>query len=120
VSINCDLHSYSRLSPRDFSARSTNLVLIVVALMVNGCGGPSETARDNRRLMDAILTAITIRNNKELSNDLQLLNSRRDAGKLSKESFSILCGAVSQAETGDWIAAEQQLYDFRKQTPFPK
>jgi hypothetical protein len=120
VSINRERDSCGRLRQSDFSARFTNIVLIAGALMVNGCGGPSETARDNRRLLDAILTAITIRNNKELSNDLQLLNSRRDAGKLSKESFSILCGAVSQAETGDWIAAEQQLYDFRKQTPFPK
>jgi hypothetical protein len=120
VSINRERYSCGRLSPRDFSARFTNLALIAGAFMMNGCGGPNETTRDNRRLTDAILTAVTIRNSKELSNDQQLLEARRAAGKLSEETFSILNDAITEAASGEWNTAETQLYEFRKQTPFPK
>ena len=120
MSIDCDLRNCGRLSPRDISSRFSKLMLIAVGLVASGCGKPSETTRDNRRLMDAILTAVTIRDSKELSNDQKLLNVRRDAGKLSKKAYSILRDAISQAEAGEWATAEKQLYEFRKQTPFPK
>ena len=120
MNIDPDPRCSTGLSPCDFSERFAKFTMIVIGLVASGCGGPNETIRDNRRLMDAILTAVTIRNSKELSNDLRLLEARRAAGKLSEESFSILDGAIAEAAAGDWIAAEQQLYDFRKQSPFPK
>ncbi len=88
-------------------------------VLLLGCGKPSEVQRDNRRLMDAILTAVVICNSNELSKDKELLDARHRAGKLSKEAFSALNQAILTAESGDWKAAEQQLYKYREQSPFP-
>ena len=96
------------------------LLVMTPVIFASGCGKPSETQRDNRRLMDAILTAVVIRSPKELSNDKELLNARHEAGKLSKNAFSNLSDAISRAEAGEWAEAEQQLYKLREQMPFPK
>lgn len=46
--------------------------------------------RDNRRLLDAILTAISIWNDEELLNDEALLEQRRADGELSEESYQAI------------------------------
>ncbi len=38
------------------------VLLLGLALLASGCGGPTLEERDNRRALDAILTAITIQN----------------------------------------------------------
>jgi hypothetical protein len=90
------------------------------ALVAAGCGQPTETTRDNRRLLDAVLTAVVIRNPEELAKDKQLLDAREQAGLLSDESYSKILGIIELAEAGDWPAAEEQLYELREQVPFPK
>ena len=120
MSIDRELSGCWRNNAPAVSTRLPTLLLIAAGLVSNGCGGPSETTRDNRRLLDAILTAVTIRDGKELSKDRQLLDTRRETGKLSKNSFSVLDEAVTQAESGNWTSAEVRLYDFRKRMPFPK
>jgi hypothetical protein len=93
---------------------------VVLALLVAGCGGPTENTRDNRRLMDAILTAVTIRNSDELTKDKKLLETRHEEGDLSEKTLSAILEIIEKAEAGEWVTAERQLYDFRKQFPFPR
>ena len=38
------------------------VLLLGLALLSSGCGGPAQEERENRRVLDAILTAITIQN----------------------------------------------------------
>lgn len=97
-----------------------NLQLVLLIFFATGCGQPTEVQRDNRRLMDAILTAVVIRSPKELSKDKELLTTRQEAGKLSKDGFSMLSEAISKAESGDWAEAERQLYKLREENPFPQ
>ena len=97
------------------------LMLVVPAcFLFIGCSRPSETTRDNRRLFDAILTAVIIKNPKELSKDKELLEQRRKDGKLSQTTCDSIQGLISTAEKGEWDAAEKGLYELRKKQPFPK
>ena len=70
--------------------------------------------------MDAILTAVVIRNPKELAKDKELLETRRQEGKLSKTAFESLQMLIAEAEAGKWESAEKGLYEIRKKLPFPK
>lgn len=90
------------------------------ALVAAGCGQPTETTRDNRRLLDAILTAVVIRNPEELAKDKQLLDAREEAGLLSAESHAAIQEAIDMAQANDWDAAERELYDIRERIPFPR
>lgn len=93
--------------------------LLLIALGAGGCGGPSASERDNRRLLDAILTAISIRNDKELLHDETLLERRHADGQLSDESYQAIKTIVSKARANDWRQAEDDLYQYRETTPFP-
>lgn len=97
-----------------------SLAFAALLLFVTGCGKPTEAVRDNRRLLDAILTAVTIRNLDELAKDKKLLDARKEAGHLSAESHATIQRAIELAEAKDWVAAERELYDFRGRVPFPK
>jgi hypothetical protein len=70
--------------------------------------------------MDAILTAVVIRNPKELANDRELLETRLKEGKISKTSFESFQKLIVEAEAGRWESAEKGLYEIRGRLPFPK
>ncbi len=100
--------------------RGVMVVLTAFGLVASGCGRPNETVRDNRRLLDAILTAVTIRNAEELANDEELLETRHAAGELSAESYAEIHRAIELAQSNDWEGAERELYEYRNRVPFPK
>lgn len=120
--MNTNLHAHSAAGPNHPSPTLLcgMTALIALAILGSGCNRPTESTRDNRRLLDAILTAVSIRNHEELSKDKQLLDERMEAGELSEESYSEIAGIIELAEAGNWADAEEQLYALREQVPFPK
>jgi hypothetical protein len=93
-------------------------LLLALALVAGGCSGPSEADRHNRRLVDAILTAITMKNVHWLDDDLVLAESGLAAGELSEEDYEELLSIIELARNGDWQAAEKTGYEFRLTHPF--
>ena len=94
-------------------------VLIVgLCLLASGCGGPTQEDRDNRRALDAILTAITMQNARLLEESALRATARHDAGQLTDEQYQGMEAFINKARTGDWPAAEADAYEFRKKHPF--
>ena len=121
MSIDLEVHRPSVRKLSTFRFATPGMAIVAVAMsLVGGCSRPTETARNNRRLFDAILTAVTIRNRDELLKDKKLLDARLDNAQLSAESHATITHAVDKAAGGDWSAAEAELYKFREQDPFPK
>ncbi len=97
------------------------LGLVLTALLcLSGCGKPSEEARQNRRLVDAVLTAVTTKNVKELEKCKGLLDKRRADGLLSDGNHKQLGAIIDQARSGKWAEAEEALYKFRDSKSFPR
>ena len=86
---------------------------------VCGCGKPSEDARQNRRLVDAVLTAVTMKNRTELDKDAALWDKRLADGNLKERPHKAVTACIAKARAGDWAAAEKDLYQFRESDPFP-
>ena len=101
--------------------RRAVLVLVAAVLAgLGGCGQPSEEARQNRRLVDAVLTAVTVKNRKQLDKDAALWNQRRADGVLAEKPHRAIKACIEKARAGDWAGAEEDLYRFRESEPFPK
>lgn len=92
--------------------------LFVAAMF--GCGEPSEETRQNRRLVDAVLTAVTTKNRRELDRDEKMLTERHSSGLLSDRAYDELRAGIERARSGDWSGAEEQLYRYRASDPFPR
>jgi hypothetical protein len=74
--------------------------------------------RDNRRLVDAILTSITIKNARLLEDNAGRARARRDAGHLTEKEYQGMMAVIDRARGGDWSGAEKDGYRFRKSHPF--
>ncbi len=94
--------------------------LLAVSLALAGCGEPSEREYKNRRELEALLTAVTLRNKKELDKDIRRIEERHASGELSDESYKDLQEIIKKAQGGNWSGAEKQAYELRESKPFFK
>jgi hypothetical protein len=94
--------------------------LLGLALSFTGCGGPSEREYKNRRELEAVLTAVSLRNPKHLEKDARRVDGRHASGELSDASYKQLMEIIDRARGGDWSGAEKQAYEFREKNPFFK
>lgn len=94
-------------------------IVAAMILAMAGCSGePTERERKNRREVEALLTAISLRNRKELDRDAERIAARHASGELSDAPHEALEAIIKKARDGDWAGAEKQAYAFRESTPF--
>jgi hypothetical protein len=96
---------------------------MMIALIVSpviGCGEPSARELKNRQEFEALLTAIVLKNSKELELDAKRIADRHASGELSDASHADLLELVKLARNGDWAVAEKRAYEFREQRPYFK
>ena len=87
-------------------------------LALAGCGEPSLRELENRRELEALLTAISLKNQKELDKDIKRIEDRHTSGELSDDSYKDLQKIAKKAQAGDWSGAEKQAYELRESKPY--
>jgi hypothetical protein len=97
---------------------SRTIWLLCFVLLFAGCGEPSLRELKNRRELEALLTAISLKNQKELDKDIQRIEERHKSGELSDASYKDLQAIAKKAKDGDWGEAEKQAYEMRESKPF--
>jgi hypothetical protein len=81
-----------------------------------GCGGePSEREVKNARAFEALLTAVSLKNAKELEADARLIEERRASGGMSEGKYHDIQQVITKARANDWAGAEKRAYEFRAQ-----
>jgi hypothetical protein len=100
--------------------RITAALLLGLVLLLSGCGEPSVRELKNRRELEALLTAISLRNQKELDKDIRRIEERHTSGELSDDGYKNLDEIIKKAQAGDWSGAEKQAYALRESTPYFK
>ena len=92
-------------------------IVMLLACGVLGCDAPSEADRDNRRLVDAILTTITLKNPRLLEENVPRAKARFEAGNFPPSNFAALEAVIARAS---WRLGrrEHDGYAFRKRYPF--
>jgi 2-oxoglutarate dehydrogenase complex dehydrogenase (E1) component-like enzyme len=93
-------------------------LLVWLVLWLTGCGEPSVRELKNRRELEALLTAISLKNQKELDKDIQRIEDRHASGELSDGSYKDLREIIEKAQRRDWAGAEKQAYEMRESKPF--
>jgi hypothetical protein len=113
-------------SPREFEwllacrEHLCRAVILGLLLTIPACGGPSEREYKNRRELEALLTALSLRNRKELEKDARRIDDRHASGELSDNFHEDLQEIIAKARAGDWGQAEKTAYEFRERYPFFK
>jgi len=104
------------LKPRGYQLRTTLLALLALAFA--GCGEPSLRELENRRELEALLTAISLKNKTEFERDIKRIEGRHSSGALSDSSYEDLQAIIKKAQAGDWAGAEKRAYELRESKPY--
>jgi hypothetical protein len=92
------------------------LALLGLLLTVAGCGWePSPREVQNARAFEALLTAVSLRNAKQVEKDAREIDARHASGEMSDATHAELREVIDRARAGDWAAAEKRAYEFRAQ-----
>ena len=92
---------------------------LLLTLALAGCSGePSPRELKNRQEFEALLTAVALKNAKELDKDAKRIDERHTAGELSDGSYKEIRAIIDAARSGDWAGAEKRAYAFRESTPY--
>lgn len=108
-----------RTERRDWPARRPTLASAAVLGLVTalaGCGRePSHRAVENARAFEALLTAVSLKHDKEVERDAKAIEQRHAAGELSDAKYRDLAEIIAMARAKDWSGAEKRAYEFRSQ-----
>jgi hypothetical protein len=89
-------------------------VLAGLVLSLAGCGGVrSARVVANARAFEALLTAVSLKNEKELDQDARVIDARHAAGELSDGRYQEIREIIEKARAKDWQGAEKRAYEFR-------
>ncbi len=69
----------------------------------------------NAQAFEALLTAVSLKNAKEVEGDAKLIEERHAAGEISEGHYQELAEIIAKARAKDWSGAEKQAYEFRSQ-----
>ena len=91
-------------------------LLFGVAAILAGCGG-EPTAREigNARAFEALLTAVSLKHDREVERDAEEIERRHGSGELSDAMYRELSEVIAKARARDWAGAEKKAYAFRAQ-----
>jgi hypothetical protein len=89
-------------------------VLLAVAVGFAGCGRSPQIGADAEVFaeVDALLTAVTARDERLVNQFEGRLHALRDAGRLPTRAAARLDDVMARARGGRWESAARRLYDF--------
>lgn len=95
--------------------KAPRLLLLAVPFLAAGCGGePSEREVKNARAFEALLTAVSLKNEKEFQQDVKQIEERHASGELSDANYQEIQKIVAKGRARDWAGATKQAYEFRE------
>ena len=93
--------------------RTWTLVVLLAALSSGGCGPPQiGEAREAFKAVDALYTAVSLRDVARVDHCEAALRGLRDAGKLPAGAADRLVAISTEARAGQWEPAQLRLRDF--------
>jgi hypothetical protein len=90
------------------------ILLSLSVLSLGGCGGPPQIGADREsfKAVDALYTAVSLKDAKLVDRCGEKLKGLHDAGKLPDDAWKALERFTAGARDGDWENAQNDLSSF--------
>jgi len=90
--------------------------MVLPVAVLAGCGaGPTTREIRNARAFEALLTAVSLRNEREVESDAKAIDERHASGEMSDGKYREIAEVIAKARAKDWAGAEKRAYEFRAQ-----
>jgi hypothetical protein len=93
---------------------SAGLTGALIALVIVGCGGQAQIGadKDTFKAVDALYTAVGLRDGKLVDQCQENLKALRGAGKIPEAASRSLESIMAEAKEGKWEPAQERLTKF--------
>lgn len=86
----------------------------LASAVLAGCGGePTQQEVQNARAFEALLTAVSLKDEREVERDAKAIDERHASGEMSEGKYREIAEVVAKARAKDWVGAEKRAYEFR-------
>jgi hypothetical protein len=88
--------------------------ITLFALLVSGCGAPPQIGpeKDALKAVEALYTAVSLRDETLVADCVARLKTLHDGGKLPDAAFRSLEAIVEETKAGDWEPSQERLIRF--------
>ncbi len=92
------------------------VVAALLGVVASGCGGPPQLGPDREafRTVDAMFTAVSLREVPPLERCEAKLKALNEAGKLPGSAYNALESIAEEAKGGHWESAQGRLREFMR------
>ena len=88
------------------SSRSFQLVCLLAFIgLMSGCGRQPQMAAPNRKILEALQTAVSSKQTEWLDAVVRQVEEKRDKKEMSDQEFRAIDAIIKKAKSGDWKAA---------------
>jgi Sec-independent protein translocase protein TatA len=84
--------------------------IIVLAVLITGCGRAPQIAPVNRRAMQGLQTAVSSRKVEWLEAAVRLIEEQRSEGEMEDDEYEVFQKIVEKARSGDWSGAQHDAF----------
>jgi hypothetical protein len=93
---------------------SASLLAAILMMPIVGCGGPPQIGADKEafKTVDALYTAVGLRDVAKLEDCGSRLRGLKESGKLPEDAWKTLEAIINQAKGGAWEPAQESLSNF--------
>ena len=96
--------------------KRTALSVTLLVACLSGCGGPPQIGpdRDTFKAVDALYTAVSLRDARLVAQCATTLKDHQAQGKLPESAGATLEAIISETREGKWEASQSRLGDFMR------
>jgi len=86
------------------------LVLLAGIGLAVGCGRTPQLQPGNRKLLEALRTAVSAKNSQWLASTSKAVEEKRAKNEISDVEFQALHGVIQKANASDWKGAQKEVF----------
>lgn len=91
------------------------MTAVLATVLISGCGEAQMGADpETFKAVDALYTAVSLREPARVDQCLATLKSLKEAGKVDPSALEVLDGICAEGKSGSWESAQSQLARFMR------
>ena len=84
----------------------TGFCILFLAGLIGGCSRAPQLSTPNRKILEALQTAVSSKNTEWLDATVKLVEEKRQQKEMSDAEFASIDRIIQKARSGDWKSAQ--------------
>lgn len=84
--------------------------VLIAVFMLKGCGSAPQMSAPNRKILEALQTAVSSKQRDWLDAVATQIEEKRKQNEISSSEFTVIDAIIKKAKSGDWKGAQKDSF----------